>query len=588
MGAIAGADQLQKRLRQINLTLLVMMIGAVLGGVAEANGLLTGSSGLSFFFFRTQDALVVALLFIVFAHIKAQPATGPQAPLLPDWANSRAFWLALVPLALIALCYAGRMLVFENYDLSRDEQLAGFDAYIYAHGRLFWPIPPEWRPNADALNQMFMLPIGNYEAWVSGYLPSAAVLRALVGMVADPTLTNPLLVAVGAMALWQVSGKLLGEDRNARIVTMILYLCSSQVLFMGMTSYAMTSHLAFNLLWLMLFLKDHPAAHAGAMAIGFVATGLHQPLFHPIFVMPFLWMLMRQHRWKLLIVYCTVYGVIGLGWLAWPSWVASHGIGQSQVHGTGGASYIERLEIVRRDFGLKGIYLMSLNLLRFAAWQHLLLIPLMLTGIAAGWRGNAMVRALTGAFILPAAIMLIILPYQGHGWGYRYLHGVIGSACLLAGFGWQALAQNGVSMRRAFGWTTALTLALLPVHAWMIHRFVAPYAQVDRMIAQSSADIAIVDVTAAPFASDLVLNRPDLTNRPIRLGYSPDTPLLLKRLCEESRVQVFGYEQLTEIRHFFGDETDISPDDQQSLAVAVHRDGCKAPLFEPKYRLQSF
>ena len=36
--------------------------------------------------------------------------------------------------------------------------------------RLFWPIPPFWRPSVAALkNSMFIQPIGDREAWVSGY-----------------------------------------------------------------------------------------------------------------------------------------------------------------------------------------------------------------------------------------------------------------------------------------------------------------------------------------------------------------------------------------------------------------------------------
>jgi hypothetical protein len=49
--------------------------------------------------------------------------------------------------------------------------------------------------------------------------------------------------------------------------------------------------------------------------------------------------------------------------------------------------------------------------------------------------------------------MFILLPYQGHGWGYRYLHGLIGSLSLLAGYGWIALseraARNDMATARA-------------------------------------------------------------------------------------------------------------------------------------------
>ena len=82
-------------------------------------------------------------------------------------------------IALILLVgWAGHYLVFDGYDLSRDEQMASFDTAIFRHGHLFAPIPAAWRPIADALNLTFILPIGAREYWVSAYLPIHAAWRA--------------------------------------------------------------------------------------------------------------------------------------------------------------------------------------------------------------------------------------------------------------------------------------------------------------------------------------------------------------------------------------------------------------------------
>jgi hypothetical protein len=40
---------------------------------------------------------------------------------------------------------------------------------------------------------------------------------------------------------------------------------------MSMTPYAMSAHLALNLVWLWLFLRNTAASHAGAIAVGFLA-----------------------------------------------------------------------------------------------------------------------------------------------------------------------------------------------------------------------------------------------------------------------------------------------------------------------------
>src|SRR6185437_17168703 len=77
-------------------------------------------------------------------------------------ANSAAVYLLAI--FLIGVCWAGHYLILMGHDLVRDEEMANFDASIFAHGKLFWEIPKFWRPFAGALNQRFILPIGNHEA----------------------------------------------------------------------------------------------------------------------------------------------------------------------------------------------------------------------------------------------------------------------------------------------------------------------------------------------------------------------------------------------------------------------------------------
>ena len=69
--------------------------------------------------------------------------------------------------------------------------------------------------------------------------------------------------------------------------------------------------------------------------------------------------------------------------------------------------------------------------------------------MALGWRAGGVLRALAAGIVLTLVAMLILLPYQDIGWGYRYVHGLIGSAALLAAFAWTVLtAQASESGRR--------------------------------------------------------------------------------------------------------------------------------------------
>ncbi|MFX9035001.1 hypothetical protein ABTN36_18510, partial [Acinetobacter baumannii] len=76
-----------------------------------------------------------------------------------------------VGLLLAVLAGAGHWLLLDGHDTSRDEQLASFDAAIFARGHLFAPVPGLWRDHAEALNTMFLYPADHRGGWVSTYLP---------------------------------------------------------------------------------------------------------------------------------------------------------------------------------------------------------------------------------------------------------------------------------------------------------------------------------------------------------------------------------------------------------------------------------
>jgi len=587
--ALQGGSTIQQKLPFVTLSriLLVALALALVGPwLTPRHGY-----GLSVHFLLRQDLWVAVLLFLAWSRIAAEPTVNAGQRLLPRWTESRYFLAAIVPLTLIGTCWAGRYVLYLDFDLSRDEQMANFDAFIFSHGRLFWAIPAFWRPFTDALNQTFILPLGHHEAWVSTYLPVNAAIRALFGMIADPALLNPVLAGTAFVALWRLSLRLMPHAPNARAVTLILFICSSQMLITAMTSYAMTAHLAFNLIWLLLFLKDRSLTHAAAMAIGFLATGLHQPLFHPLFVAPFLFLLVGQRRWRLLALYCGAYVAITLFWLLWPIWVASHASTYVAVQGNEATSYTDRLAIVLSKLDISSAYLMILNLVRFAAWQHVLLIPLAVTNVLVSWRSDPLTRALAVAFFLPIVAMSILLAYQGHGWGYRYVHGVLGNACLLAGLGWMHFENSGVLLRKTLALTTAMTgLLVMPFQAWAVHRHVKAYADVDRLIGSSQADIAVIDETAAPFAQDLVQNKPDLSNHPIRISYNAVRTGDISRLCARGTTMLLvGRASFTPVRNYFRqNKEDRASDRPSSQQLECFKGGSNAAsshsLGEPNRR----
>ena len=487
-----------------------------------------------------------------------------------DWhIGDRAVWLCLG--AVLLVCWLGHYLVFENFEISRDEQMVAFDADIFRRGALVWPIPPDWQHLANALNRKFMLPIGAAEAWVSGYLPVNAALHALVGLVADDDLTAPLMVGGGGFFLWKITGRLWPDSRSARLATIAFYVGSSQILITGMTKFAMSAHLAFNLAWLWLFLRDRRGSHGAAMIVGFLATGLHQPLFHPLFVLPFFALMAVQKRWRLLAAYIVAYAFISAFWLAWPRWIASFGTGPLIPIKTTPIGFFDRLVAAAKVADLASLWMMAANLLRFAVWQHPLLLPFALCGAWAGWRRDSLATALAGGFILPIIVMWLLLPWQGGGWGYRYVHPVMGNAVLLGGWGVYWLQKRGLAVERKLLLTSALAIVfLLPIHGFQANRIAAPLAAKDRAYAALDADLLLVDER---IVDDFVHNRPDLSNRPIRLITRGATSQDLPALCAGRKLI------------FLDPAPPVPPSEtQQSMKAAAVAAGCDARQVREPWR----
>jgi hypothetical protein len=158
--------------------------------------------------------------------------------------------------------------------------------------------------------------------------------------------------------------------------------------------------------------------------------------------------------------------------------------------------------------------------------------------------------------------MFILLPYQGHGWGYRYLHGLIGSLSLLAGYGWIALSERATRNEMAAAWTTLTIgsavawLVLLPAHAKQAHEFAMPYVRAADAIGHAATDLVVIDKSGLLFAEDLVRNDPFLRNRPKVLDLTFLDEAKLADLCARYSISMFGRPQ--------GLAFGIAPNDEQT------------------------
>ncbi|WP_164115002.1 hypothetical protein [Sphingorhabdus sp. Alg239-R122] len=515
--------------RALKYSAYVLVIFAIMASMVTSEIMTT-------YFLVQQDIYAVIAIVVFFILLSRSTAQG--GTLQYGWvARFGAGQLSLIMGGMVAVGIAGHYLLLHGYAFSRDEQMALFDAEIFAHGEFAARLPEYWRGMHEALNMTFVPASVRGEGWVSSYRPVNAIMHMLASGIGTNVWLNPFLSAIGLFATWRVAVQLWPQQREAHLVTVLLYALSAQVLAVSMTSYAMPGHLAFNMIWLMLFLHDRWYSHLAAILVGILAIGMHQIVYHPLFAGPVLFCLLLQRRWFLSAIYAACYAAAILLWAIYFK-LPTAALGAAGVP-TDTDQYIwTRIGWALANISPEYLWIKASNMLRFFAWQHVLLLPLMLVGASAMVKSRSKVQiALIGALLTVIAFKLVMRPYQGHGWGYRYLHGLIGICCLIGAAGWMELKRKGLVRLGHFHLASAVTLCLtMPWLLWQASAFSGSYAAVDRNIAAMKADIVIVEDRAAPFAKDVVSNRPYLENRPIRLMASNLADADMHTLCARYKV----------------------------------------------------
>jgi hypothetical protein len=395
---------------------------------------------------------------------------------------------------------------------------------------------------------MYMLPLPN-TVWVSSYLPVNAAMRGLARLVGAEGLVNPLLSAFSVIATWRIGLRLWPDRPDLALIAAALLGTSSQLIVMAMTAYAMPAHLAFNLAWLWLFLRGGKLGHSGAIVVGFLATGIHQLAFHPLFVAPFILRLLFHRRWGLSAFYVVAYAAIGLFWLEWwPIATGFSGVSTDDNGSTGADFFMDRFDDVLDSAGYDNVGAMGEMLTRFVTWQNVLVAPLALIGAVLAIWNRGPVRALVLGVVLTLVVMGVATPTQTHGWGYRYMHGLLGSVSLTAAWAWSKLTDALPAQRRTAA-SGALVVAcavsllvLMPVRAWQAWRYVAPFAAANAAIQSARADVVVVDHN-----SQVLFDMGTVTRNDPFLGHPPRVMALVemnepmvRQLCATHSVAVFN------------------------------------------------
>ena len=437
---------------------------------------------------------------------------------VPPWA---------VPVAVLGLTAFGGAVVLHGIGLSMDEFTVSFQARIFASGRLQAAVPAEWRELAPWMTPVFV----NYKptagVWVSSYLPGYAAIRAVFATVGIESLTNPVLAALSIVLISGIARRVWMGDDAARSATLaVLFLgLSAQFIVTSMSGYSMTAHLCLNLLWLWLYVRGDKAALTAAPWVGVLAMGLHNPIPHALFVAPFLVRLVRERRLGWLAYFAAVYLVGAASWYEWLQFVQRDVDGSSAIIGAGmwgdgiGGGVFHQFRIPR----LFGLFVQGMSVALLFAWQTpalLLFLPVALLG----WRRLGAVERDLAAGLIATWLFFVFFADQGHGWGNRYMHAVLGNAVLLAVAGALAIWRSGrqaVVARLVVASALVTLVVQWPLRALQTERFVRPYAAAHEYVATRPVQLVVLDPQSVWYGRDFVRNDPFLAGTPKVLGVAP-------------------------------------------------------------------
>jgi hypothetical protein len=412
----------------------------------------------------------------------------------------------LTAILVFAVAKIGTTAVLHDYLLTADEYLADFQAQIFLRGKIQAEVPAAWVDAIRVIKPTHVEYSPKTHLWMSTYLPVYAAMRAAFQYFDLQTLLNPVLAAVTILALYGAARRIWPESQMNALIGVGLLASSSQFLLMSMTAYAMSAHLALNTIWLWLYLRPERREFYLAPIVGALAIGLHQPIVHALFVLPFLARLVWEKRWRPVLIFGAIYLGACVFWYAWKRHFAS------PTGGSNGISSIFRL--VNPSMAI----IQPMNLLLIIAWASLATPLLAVLGFKRAFKAPSVLQDAALSCALTFGFYYFFYLDQAHGWGYRYFYGAIGCLILLAVAGFERLSIL-IGQRRALIFAVsgiALSfLVQLPLRCVQAESFVRPYARAAEAFRNVPAKIVAFNPCDAWYSADLIRNDPFLEQRPI-------------------------------------------------------------------------
>lgn len=423
----------------------------------------------------------------------------------PKWIVPAA---AAVPLALWPL----KWFVFQGYLLSPDEHSTHFQMEILQReGGLTAEIPVTWQPWAHALEPMMVSFLSEGSRWQSDYLPVNAILLTVYESVGLGSFGHLLTAGLCVLALAWLANIVWPSEPWAGPLAAVLLVSTPQFLAMGMTSWAMQTHLLLSIVWLGLFWRGRPVDYALALPVGLAALAVHQFHVHALIAAPFMLEALWRRRFGLIAVFGGVYGA----WMWFCLQLVFHGGADGS---RGGATRIasgalSMLTSTKLGFG-PGNWIANFGL--FFSWSQLGVLILCAVSLIQMRRQDRLVKLLWASLVLHLAAYVLIMPTPFHGWGYRYSIPLTGHITLIAVD--VVIRHRGPSlqlMRRLVAALTLATLCTMPLRVIQMAEEVAPRRAADAFIHRQVAEVLLVDTWMMRVSGEFIRNGPYLPDRPL-------------------------------------------------------------------------
>ena len=414
----------------------------------------------------------------------------------------------LVSLVVFSTCLIGTFVIFHNFPLSMDEYMADFQARIFAAGGIKAAIPFEWQKDGLALAPIFATYNAHNHTWISGYLPVYALLRTPFQILGVTYILNPLLAASSIIALAGVCRNLWPGNLTRMWIAVIILATSSQFLITSMTAYSMPAHLFFNLSWLYFYTAKTRTASLLVPWVGFFAIGLHQPHVHLLFVAPFFIRLIIEKNIRKVCYWGLVYGAGSLFWIWWMTMSRDGIIAPGLPKGMTYFGIPRLIHVI--------IQLAHLNL--FLSWQPFILLLLIYLFFSDWSKASPLVRDLAWGALLTILFHFFFLSDQGHGWGYRYCHSVLGNFALMSVVGFYRMIDLLGARTSNLLMCLSILLALfiqLPARSWQARSFTSPFYKSATLLASRPVEIVILEPNLFWYYWDQVRNDPLFRIKPV-------------------------------------------------------------------------